>query len=78
MREIITRERERGRASETVRGRTNGIGGRDHKASGTVIVRKVTGRSRTAMRGEAALTVRRGCVGLGGGRERGTVVGWGQ
>ena len=41
------------------------------KRAGRIIVRKVTGRSRTAMRGEAALTVRRGCVGLGGGRDRG-------
>ena len=62
MRETITRERERER--ERVRGRKNEIGGRDHQASGTDH-RKVTGRSRTAMRGEAALTVTHGCVGWG-------------
>ena len=35
------------------------------KRAGRIIVRKVTGRSRTAMRGEAALTVTHGCVGWG-------------
>ena len=65
------RERQRPRvrvgASETENVETLGVVG-----GGSIIVRKVTGRSRTAMRGEAALTVRRGCVGLGGARERGT------
>ena len=43
------------------------------KRAGRIIVRKVTGRSRTAMRGEAALTVTHGCVGLGV-EERGTKI----